>query len=278
MVISLEDQAKIWRLLLEGKPEEAQKLSEQLKQSTIAVEQVLQEIEQQIEQQRPIYLTYASPRTQLFFQRMSLKEQKHAMEHIKYLPEWILFLDDTWKKIALMTHADHSVSKEHLVPWKIEKDEEGNTRFNFAAIKNNEYVPTNDQWENMLRCMPAWDFTGDKCRAWKQLHGLLWGKLTDVHINGVCGSFRSRNKFGVEYALVVDNVLGKLTTVNSWSLHLVRLLVEPEPQIVEDLLKSWIGYDEDTRAYCPNCTKPYKHITKTCTYCWSQIKRIIRLA
>jgi hypothetical protein len=49
----------------------------------------------------------------------------------------------------------------------IEKDEAGNTYFSFAAIENDELIPTDDDWEEMLKLMPAGDYAGKftRCRA-----------------------------------------------------------------------------------------------------------------
>jgi hypothetical protein len=53
----------------------------------------------------------------------------------------------------------------------------------------------------MLKLMPAGDYAGKftRCRAWKQLHALLWGKLSgvrswgDTNSVGEYGYFQSRS-------------------------------------------------------------------------------------
>jgi hypothetical protein len=133
-----------------------------------------------------------------------------------------------------MEKEDHTVPDDQLQPWSIEKDEAGNTFFSFAAIENDELVPTDADWEKMLKLMPAGDYAGKlaRCKAWKQLHALLWGKLSGARSPGLSnlvgdyGFFQSRSVSNTNnvYALSSGNSKGRLSNYIRVNLRPVRRL------------------------------------------------------
>jgi hypothetical protein len=193
---------------LEGKlaTKETQKLTD------IAIIKTLQD--KALESQETLFLTNAPQEAKVFFFNMTQLEKVKAMNTFRYNPATIDILDENGEIVASLEKEDHTVPDSELKPWMIEKDEAGNTFFSFEAIKDDELVPTDVEWEKMLRLMPAQDYRiNGWCRACKQLHALLWGKLSNIRPSpsaggGADGFYWSRSVYkrprGFAFALRAD--------------------------------------------------------------------------